>query len=157
MSHKFVRTCVAAGVLSYCLIGMGPVAWAGLTVTASVGGAPTGMNYESFDSLALGNAGGTTPSGIAVSFAGDGQAVQGSESGVYAAPYLSNGNGTLFGDTSNGPDTTTFLTTGVGSITLAMPGEETYLGLLWGSRQLLQHAEFLRRLDPGRDRSRGPR
>ncbi len=71
--------------------------------------------------------------GIAVSFAGDGQAVTGSMSGVYAAPYLSNGNGTPFGDPNNGPDTTRFLTTGVGSVTLVLPGEEKYVGLLWGS------------------------
>jgi hypothetical protein len=68
--------------------------------------------------------------GITVSFTGDGQAVQGSESGVYAAPYLSNGNGTLFGDPNNGADTTTYLTTGTGSVTLALPGQEMYIGLL---------------------------
>ena len=71
--------------------------------------------------------------GVTVSFTGDGQAVQGSQSGVYAAPYLSNGNGTLFGDPNNGPDTTTYLSTGTGSVTLALPGEEKYVGLLWGS------------------------
>ena len=59
--------------------------------------------------------------------------MQGSQSGVYAAPYLSNGNGTLFGDPNNGPDATTYLTTGIGSVTLTLPGEEMYLGLLWGS------------------------
>jgi hypothetical protein len=80
----------------------------------------------------VGAAGGTS-NGVAVSFGGDGQAVQGSQSGVYAAPYLSNGNGTLFGDPNNGPDTTTYLTTGVGSVTLTLPGQEKYVGLLWGS------------------------
>ena len=59
--------------------------------------------------------------------------MQGSQSGLYAAPYLSNGNGTLFGDPNNGPDTTTYLTTGVGSVTLTLPGQEKYAGLLWGS------------------------
>ena len=59
--------------------------------------------------------------------------MQGSQSDVYAAPYLSNGNGTLFGDPTNGPDTTTYLTTGIGSVTLALPGQEKYIGLLWGS------------------------
>ena len=98
----------------------------------SVGGVPTGVNYANFDTLPLGSMGGTS-GGITVSFGGDGQAVQGSLSGVYAAPYLSNGIGTLFGDPTNGPDTTTFLTTGIGSVTLNLPGEEKYVGLLWGS------------------------
>jgi len=105
---------------------------ASLIVSASVGGAPLGVNYVNFDSLALGSAGGTS-GGIGVSFNPDGGVVNGSLSGYYAAPYLSNGNGTLFGDSTNGPDTTNYLSTGVGSVTLTMPGEEQYLGLLWGS------------------------
>ncbi len=60
-----------------------------------------------------------------------GQAAQGSLTDVYAAPYLSNGNGTPFGDPLNGPDTTTYLTTGVGSVKLTLPGPEMYFGLLW--------------------------
>ena len=59
--------------------------------------------------------------------------MQGSLSNVYAAPYLSNNNGTLFGDPNNGPDGTTYLSTGIGSVTLSLPGEEKYVGLLWGS------------------------
>ena len=107
-------------------------------VTASVGGAPTGVNYVNFDNLTLGSAGGVS-NGVTVSFAGDGQAVQGSQSGVYAAPYLSNGNGTLFGDPNNGPDATTFLTTGTGSVTLSLPGKESMLacsGVPWTATTL---------------------
>ena len=111
---------------------MSPVARAGLIVNASVGGAPTGVNYSNFDSLPPGGAGGSS-NGIGVSFTGSGQAVQGSSSDLYAAPYLSNGNGTLFGDPTNGPDATTYLSTGIGTVTLTMPGQEKYLGLLWGS------------------------
>ena len=132
MAHKILRTYVATGVLSLCFLGMSPVARAGLTISASVGGAPTGVNYANFDNLPLGAAGGTS-NGIAVSFTGDGQAVQGSLSGVYAAPYLSNGNGTLFNDPNDGPDATTYLSTGIGSVTLTLPGQEMYVGLLWGS------------------------
>jgi hypothetical protein len=110
----------------------GPVARAGIVVNAAVGGAPTGVNYVNFDNLSLGNAGGVSKS-VTVSFTGDAQTVQGSQSGVYAAPYLSNNNGALFGDNNNGPDTTRYLTTGVGSVTLMMPGQEKYIGLLWGS------------------------
>jgi PEP-CTERM motif len=103
-----------------------------LTVSAAVGGAPTGVNYVNFNDLPLGSAGGTSNS-IAVSFAPDGQAVQGSLVNYYAAPYLSDNNGSLFGDPANGPDTTTYLTTGVGTVTLNLPGNAEYLGLLWGS------------------------
>ena len=133
MAQSFFRTYVAVGVLSLCCLGMSPVARAGITIDASVGGAPTGVNYANFDGLTLGSGGGTS-NGVAVAFTtGDGQAVQGSMSGVYAAPYLSNGNGTPFGDPTDGPDTTTYLTTGIGSVTLTLPGQEKYVGLLWGS------------------------
>ena len=98
MANWILRTCVAFGVLSLCLVGISPVARAGgLTINSSVGGAPTGVNYANFDNLPLGNAGGIS-NGVTVSFTGDAQAVQGSQTDVYAAPFLSNGNGTLFGD-----------------------------------------------------------
>jgi hypothetical protein len=133
MAYRILRRCAAFGALIVSLAGTNPDARAGgLTVSASVGGAPTGVSYANFDNLPLGNTGGVS-GGISVSFTGDGQAVQGSQSDVYAAPYLSNGNGTLFGDPNNGPDATTYLTTGVGSVILTMPGQEMYLGLLWGS------------------------
>ena len=132
MAHKIQRMCMVVGVLCFCLLGISPIALAGITVSASVGGAPTGVNYANFDDLALGSAGGTS-GGIAVSFNPDGQVVNGSLSDVYAAPYLSSGNGTPFGDPTNGPDTTNYLSTGVGSVTLTMPGQELYVGLLWGS------------------------
>jgi PEP-CTERM motif len=132
MIDGILRRCKAVGVLSLCLFGMSSVAQAGILVDASVGGAPTGVSYANFDGLPPGAMGGVS-NGIAVSFTGDGQAVTGSMSGVYAAPYLSSGNGTLFGDPNNGPDTTRYLTTGVGSVTLVLPGEEKYVGLLWGS------------------------
>ena len=132
MDHKIQRTFMTVGVLSLCLMGMNPVARAGITIDASVGGAPTGVNYANFDGVPLGTAGGMSD-GITVSFTTDGQAVQGSQSGLYAAPYLSNGNGALFGDPNNGPDATTYVTTGIGSVILTLPGQEMYVGLLWGS------------------------
>lgn len=133
MTHRIRGTWIAVGLLSLSLVGMSPLARAGgLTINASVGGAPTGVNYVNFDDLPLGATGGVS-NGVAVSFTNDGQAVQGSLTDVYAAPYLSNGNGTLFGDPNNGPDTTTYLSTGIGSVTLTLPGQEKYIGLLWGS------------------------
>ena len=103
-----------------------------IIVNASVGGVPTGLDYANFDNLALGNAGGVS-GGLIVSFAGNAGVVQGNASGLYAAPYLSNNNGTLFGDTANGPDTTNYLSTGTAIVTLTLPNLSTYLGLLWGS------------------------
>jgi PEP-CTERM motif len=132
MVYGILRKCAAVGALSLCLAGTSSIARAGITIDASVGGAPTGVSYANFDALPLGNTGGTS-NGITVSFGGDAQAVQGSQSGVYAAPYLSGGNGTPFGDSTDGPDATTYLTTGVGSVTLSLPGQEKYVGLLWGS------------------------
>jgi hypothetical protein len=132
MVHRILRTFVAGGVLAACLLGMSPVARAGLTYSASVGGATTGVNYVNFDNLTLGATGGVS-NGITASFTGDGQAVQGSQPGLYAAPYLSSGTGALFGDSTDGPDATTYLSTGIGSVILALPGQEMYLGLLWGS------------------------
>jgi len=124
----------AAG-LSALAIGSfiaGPAAHATLSWTATVGGKPTGTMYASFDSLPLGTTGGSG-NGIVVSFALGGEAVQGSAFEWYAPPYLSNDNGALFGDNTNGPDTTTYLTTALGTVTLSLPRLENYVGLLWGS------------------------
>jgi hypothetical protein len=107
------------------------------TITASVGGVPTGADcYESFNSLGLGGAGGVTADcGISVSFSPQGGVVQGSVGGQYAAPVLSNGNGALFGD-PDGADASHYLTAGGTSgsyAQLILPTSARYLGLLWGS------------------------
>lgn len=124
----------AAAVTAFAIGGCigGPAAHATLSLNATVGGVPTGVSYVNFDTLPLGAAGGSS-GGIAVSFTPDGQAVSGSAANVYAAPFLSSSNGALFGDNANGPDTTTYLSTGLGSATLSFPGAEKYIGLLWGS------------------------
>jgi hypothetical protein len=117
---------------------------AALSVSGSVGGAPTGVSRVNFDDLALGSGGGTAsgPNGsVAVSFVVDGQAVAGAMSGQYAAPFLSGGNGTGFGspDQANGVDGTTYLTSGIssgstqGKAILTFGAPEMYMGLLWGS------------------------
>ncbi len=131
MARRFPRLASMAAAI-FILCGAAS-SRASFQIEAAVGGAPTGVNYVNFDNLPLGSAGGTS-GGIAVTFAGEGHAVQGSVSGSYAAPYLSNSNGTLFGDpTPSGPDATTYLATGIGSVSLALPGSEKYFGLLWGS------------------------
>ena len=124
----------AAVVLAVAMAG--PVSASTITVSGSVGGAPTGVILDNLNWLSLGNAGGTnTTTGMTVSFTTDGQVVMGTVSGQYAAPYLSGGNGTGFGvpDQADGPDGTNYLTSGLGTVTLAMPGTEKYFGLLWGS------------------------
>lgn len=116
-------------------------AHAGLIVSGSVGGAPVGAtNYVTFNSLALGNAGGTS-GGITVSFGGNAQTVIGNASGQYAAPFLSSGNGALFG-TGDGADTTRYLSTGTGSVTLQLPSMMQYFGMLWGSVDSYNFLDF---------------
>lgn len=118
-----------------------PAAKAVLIVSGSVGGAPVGAtNYVNFDSLALGSGGGTA-GGLAISFSGDAAVVTGAVSGKYAAPFLSNGNGALFG-TANGVDTTRYLSTGIGTVTMEMVGSMNYLGLLWGSVDSYNSLQF---------------
>ena len=116
----------------------------GYSISGSVGGAPSGVTLENFDSLtpAIGG-GGTTPSGIVVTSSPDAGVVEGGSSGLYAPPYLSGGNGSGFGpggtDQADGPDATPYLAAGStstypgASVTLSLPGTERYLGLLWGS------------------------
>lgn len=131
MKHRTHLGALAVAVAA--LIGAAGSASASLILNSSVGGAPTGVNYANFDNLPLGTGGGTS-GGIGVSFTGgDSRAVQGAASGLYAAPFLSGGNGALFGNPGNGADTTTYLSTGIGSIKLSLPGLEKYFGLLWGS------------------------
>ncbi len=122
---------LATGLLALSVTAAG-AAHATVTINASIGGAPVGADaYATFDGLSLGNAGGTS-TGIVVSFTGDAQTVNGGLSGQYAAPFLSGGNGGLFGQ-PDGVDTTNYLSTGVGSVNMLLPALEHYVGLLWGS------------------------
>jgi hypothetical protein len=112
-----------------------------ITITGSVGGAPSGTSRINFDNLALGSAGGTAtgPNGsVDVSFNPDGQTVVGAVLGQYAAPWLSGGNGSGFAaggaDQADGEDLTKYLTTGLGEAILDFGNVSlNYFGLLWGS------------------------
>lgn len=101
-------------------------------MTASQSGMPLGPYYANFNNLPMGGTGGVTNPDITVSFTGDGQVVTGFLSGQYAAPYV-NGNGLPFGDPTTGSDLTKYLSTGIGSVSLAFTLPQTYIGLLWGS------------------------
>jgi hypothetical protein len=139
------RTLLRAGAAVFLLAAAGAEA-SPLTWTSSVGGAPTGVVLENFDTLTVGGASGAqplTPTGITVQFAGTAGVVQGARSGRYAPPSLSGGNGAGFGAAggaqANGANTTPYLTTGsitggaASAMTLIMPFEVKYFGLLWGS------------------------
>jgi hypothetical protein len=109
-----------------------------LVYNSNIGGAPTGATLENFDNLPLGAGGGTTATGVTVSFNPDAQAVLGSLSGQYAAPFLTGNNGLGFGspNQANGADATTYLTAGgtrTSSATLSWTGLQLYFGVLWGS------------------------
>lgn len=135
-----LQALLAAGVL---VAGMGLVATAAnATIVASVGGAPMGADiYETFNSCTAGSSAQcvTPVNNITVDFNPNASAVSGSSDGLYAAPFLSGGNGANFGGQPDGPDATTYLTTGStgafagSSVTLSLPQVEKYMGLLWGS------------------------
>ncbi len=128
----FTRLVRALAIYSALTLASSAGAQAALIVNASVGGAPTGVTYINFNLLPLGNSGGAS-GGLTVSYTGTGQTVQGAASGLYAAPFLSNNNGVPFGTAGNGADPTRYLSTGIGTVTLLLPGDMQYFGLLWGS------------------------
>ena len=122
---------------------MAPSASALLSFSAAVGGAPTGVSYVNFDNLALGNAGGVSGNVTVTFLSGDGQVVNGAIPGIAAPPFISNSNGSPFGDaTVSGPDTTNYVTAGIGSVEFDFGGPQLYLGLLWGSVDDYNTLEF---------------
>jgi hypothetical protein len=133
-----LRPLVGAAITSLALAATS--ADAALIVSGSVGGAPAGRLYENLDGLALGNARQDLGE-ITVSFTGDAAAVRGNRSGRYAAPFVSGNNGFVFGN-ANGPDTSTYLSTGVGTVGLQFDRLQRYFGLLWGSVDGYNSLEF---------------
>lgn len=103
-------------------LALAPAAKAAVTVTsATVGGSATaGATTANLDNMTLGTGGGTT-GGLSIGLSGGAEAVQGSGFG-YTAPTL-----------ASGPDSTTFLSSVLGTITVNLPQASTYFGLLWGS------------------------
>jgi hypothetical protein len=138
MFTQLVRALAACSAVT---LALSAGAQAAIIVDSSVGGAPTGVTYVDFNLLPLGNAGGTS-GGLTVLYSGTGQTVLGTQSGFYAAPVLSNNNGAVFGSAANGPDSTRYLSTGIGTVTLLLPGDMQYFGLLWGSVDNYNSLEF---------------
>lgn len=112
-----------------------------LTIDSVIGGVPTGVNYLNFNDLTTGAKGSMSTVGnggpVGVTIGGNANVVQGARSGEYAAPFLSNNQGSLFDGHADGVDTSVYLTTGStsggGSVRLDFPTQQRYLGLLWGS------------------------
>jgi len=78
---------------------------------------------------------------VTISGTGDAAVVVGSSENLFAAPFISGGNGVGFGNL-NGEDTTLYLSTGVGSITFDFASPQNYFGLLWGSVDDYNKLEF---------------
>lgn len=122
------------------VVGVGQ-AQADLITFCTVGGAPTGVTRDNLDWLTLGTSGGTSPDTLmTVTFGGDGQAVQGSVTSQYAAPYLSGLNSAGFGNIGDGLDATTYVssgsmgaTGGAAQAVFTFFTPQQYFGLLWGS------------------------
>ncbi len=119
-------------------------AHAGYLIESGTGARSLSGTTENFDTLRTGaSAASLLPSGIHISFAGNAMATTGTVAEIHAAPELSGSNGAGFGRggtaQKNGPDQTVYITTGSSDVApgarveLAMPGAQTYFGLLWGS------------------------
>lgn len=140
------------GMVFAAAVAAGPAS-AALIASGSVGGAPTGVTLENFDTLAAGTISPPAyllPSGISLTLTPGAQAVVGSLGGQYAAPFLSGGNGTGFGapNQANGVNATTYITSGSKGATagafasLALPVLSQYFGLLWGSVDTFNTLQF---------------
>lgn len=103
-----------------------------VTFNASVGGVSDLANpsYFHFDDL---------PPGVTTTFSGDGGIVTGSTVAGdpppgHAAPYLSNDQGAVFAvSPANGPQTSPYLSTGVGFVNIGLDPQQTAFGILVGS------------------------
>jgi hypothetical protein len=114
-----------AASLGLALLGAAKIAEASpITITDSPTGPISGAVYDNLN---------TTTASPIVSFTGSANYVTGLSAYNYAPPVLSNGNGTMFGN-SNGTDTSRYIAVeGGGSAKFLFGATQTYFGLLWGS------------------------
>lgn len=148
MTNFLKRAAVGLAVV-FAVAVAAPADAAIISYFSSVGGAPTGVIKENFDAYGALTLPTNTPltlgSGIGVSFTGDAAAVVNALGGTYAAPYLTGLNSSGFGNpAAPGADTTPYLSTGLGTVTLAMPEAQRYFGILWGSIDTYNTLEFWR-------------
>ncbi|QDU89325.1 hypothetical protein Pla175_27140 [Pirellulimonas nuda] len=141
-SHRSLTCLICVAV-----VGASSAALASISISsASVGGsALTGPNirYANFNDLTVNSTGGltsTAPAGsLQVNLTPGAKVVTGKQSGQYAPPVLSNGNGSNFGGQFMGADGTPYITTGSTGATpnaaaeLVFGSATSYFGLLWGS------------------------
>jgi len=99
---KTFRSTVIAASITAAFGAFAPNANAALSVSGSVGGAPTGAVKFTFDDLTPGSASPLTTwdttnfYSLGVQFVADSKVVSGAAGGQYAAPWLSGGNGAGF-------------------------------------------------------------
>jgi len=154
MRYITLRSLAASAALALGISAASPSAQATLTYNATVGGgALAGARYVNFDNLPTGSGGGgawvrddtgALVSGtVGVSLNPQAQVViVPPVNAQYAPPNLSGTNSTYFQNIpSTGPDATPFITSGsTGSVATASAtldfsafGNQSYLGILWGS------------------------
>lgn len=131
-TYAKIGTVLALGLGLSLAVGTNKAHASPLTIDSSTYGAVSGMTYDNFDATPMASLDSGQP-GVTITFTGDAGYVTGSAAGAHAAPFLSNDDGTQFGDTASGPDTTRYLTTGTGTVTFDFASEQNYLGMLWGS------------------------
>lgn len=138
---RISKSLVLSAVLALAVTGTASASPISI-ISSVVGGAPIGVKLDNLDWL--GENGASSAVGLQVKFLPDALWTTGTHSGLYAAPYLSGGNGAGFGpggtDQANGVDTTVYVSSGARSgshpdaqIEFLLPGEQRYFGLLWGS------------------------
>lgn len=128
---------VTAAIVTMTMVGS---ANAAPIIIGSLGGAPTGVTLLNLDSLSLGSAT-QTAGAVTFTFTPDAAVVNGTATGLHAAPWLSGGNGTGFGSPNqpDGPDETNYITTGStgansgAQVVMDFSTPQKYFGLLWGS------------------------
>jgi len=111
-----LKAALLAGIASVSLAAAAQAA--PFTYNSQLGGAPSvpSVTVIDFDTV-------QPPNPLTFStLSGPAGIVQGSSSGQYAAPYL-----------SGGPDTTKYLTTGIGAVDVKFNSLQYYFGIRWGS------------------------
>jgi hypothetical protein len=156
-----VKTKTFSLVLGFVVaVSGGQVGRAGIAFVGGITGQPSpDASYVTFDAGTITQTGHDNVTGvttysasnttnsysIGVSVTPDAQLASLPNTGMYAAPWLSGGNGANFGNQPDGQDTTQYLTSGSNAntdpsipdtgakVVLSFSGPQAYFGILWGS------------------------